>query len=382
MPVEYRSKENPIYWDGNPTAISGSTNYGYWDNDVQFQRDAMSSAKWAAGRLGYPIVTIEFTSPMFYTCFEEAVSEYCAQVNQWNSINNMIEAQGMSTSDQLTGVAFKRSPRFIYDNTRIYEAFMGHADVEIKKWYIETTPGVQVYDLTTLWSGSVSGKVLVQNVYHYPPYPYSGMGNSFSNAGWGEYSGYMSPTMGQATNPVTMYPLYDDILKSQAIEMSQQIRKSSYGFEINNNKLRIFPIPTFPLKIWIDYILEEDVFDQSGESGKVTDISNIPYNYMSYSSLNSIARQWIKNYFLAIVKITLGNAIRAKFGSIPVPEGEVQLNGGELASEGNSERERLITELRETLEKTSRRYQLESKREEAENLNGVLKYHPAWMIIK
>ena len=53
-----------------------------------------------------------------------------------------------------------------------------------------------------------------------------------------------------------------------------------------------------------------------------------------------------------------------------------------MASEGNSERERLITELRETLEKTSRRYQMESKREEADNLNGILKFQPLSIRIK
>jgi hypothetical protein len=382
MPINYRSQEHPIYWDGIPTAVSGSTNYGYWDSDVEFQRDAQSSAKWAATRLGYPIVTIEFNSNMFYSCFEEAVQEYCAQVNQWNSINNMIEVQGMSINDELTGNSFKRSPRFIFDNTRSYEAYLGHADVDIKKWYIDVVPEQQEYDLTTLWSGSVSGKVIVQNVYHYPPYPYSGMGNTYSNSGWDNNSVYVTPGMGQPTNPVTMFPLFDDILKSQAIEMAQQIRKSSYGFQINNNKIRIFPIPISYMKIWIDYILEDEIFDQTGEADKVTDISNIPYSYMSYSSLNSIARQWIKNYFLALTKITLGTSIRAKFASVPVPEGEVQLNGGELASEGNSERERLLTELRETLEKTSRRYQLESKREEADNMNGILKHYPAFMLVK
>ena len=382
MPIEYRSRENPVYWNGVPTAVSGNTNYGYWDSDINFQREAQASAKWAANRLGYPIVTIEFTSNMFYSCYEEAVQEYCSQVNQWNSINNMIETQGMSTSDDLTGVAFKRSPRFIYDNSRMFDAASGYSDVEVRKWYIDTIPGQQQYHLGELWSGSVNGKVIIKNVYHYPPYPYSAIGNSFTMAGWGEYSGYMSPMMGQATNPVTMFPLFDDLLKSQAVEMSQQIRKSSYGFELNSDKLRIFPVPTIEMRIWIDYLLEDEVFDQSGEAGKVTDISNIPYDYMPYSSLNSIAKQWIKNYFLALVKITLGTSIRAKFSSVPVPEGEVQLNGGELASEGNSERERLLTELRETLEKTSRRYQMESKREEADNLNGILKFQPLSIRIK
>ena len=41
-----------------------------------------------------------------------------------------------------------------------------------------------------------------------------------------------------------MMPVYADILRMQAIEFNDQIRKSAHTFNIVNNKIRIFPNPT------------------------------------------------------------------------------------------------------------------------------------------
>ena len=61
-----------------------------------------------------------------------------------------------------------------------------------------------------------------------------------------------------------LMPIYSDILRLQAIEFNDQIRKSAYSFELINNKLRIFPIPkddgngTSPSKIHFQYIEKAD----------------------------------------------------------------------------------------------------------------------------
>ena len=56
-----------------------------------------------------------------------------------------------------------------------------------------------------------------------------------------------------------LQPIYD-LLRVQVIELNDQIRKSSYTFEIVNNKLRIFPTyeNTTPGKLWIEWIKTED----------------------------------------------------------------------------------------------------------------------------
>lgn len=52
--------------------------------------------------MGYPIVDIELQDVNFYACYEGAISEYSAQVNQINIRDNLLTLQGMSTSSDIT----------------------------------------------------------------------------------------------------------------------------------------------------------------------------------------------------------------------------------------------------------------------------------------
>jgi hypothetical protein len=59
------------------------------------------------------------------------------------------------------------------------------------------------------------------------------------------------------------------------------------------------------------------------------------------------AKQWIRDYTLAICKGMLGEA-RSKFATIAGPQGGTQLNGGDLKAASKEEIEKLDKEL-ETL---------------------------------
>ena len=78
------------FWSGSAdNVISGSTPFGIYDTDSEYQTDGPKVASWCAKRLGYPIVDVELVDLNFYACFEEAVSEYSAQVNQFNIKNKV-----------------------------------------------------------------------------------------------------------------------------------------------------------------------------------------------------------------------------------------------------------------------------------------------------
>jgi hypothetical protein len=66
-------------------------------------------------------------------------------------------------------------------------------------------------------------------------------------------------------------------------------------------------------------------------------------NY-DYVSIDGSGKNWIKEYFFSLCKETLG-AIRQKYQTIPIPGGEVQLDGSELKMEARIEREILIQRL-------------------------------------
>jgi hypothetical protein len=181
-----------------------------------------------------------------------------------------------------------------------------------------------------------------------------------------------------------MTPIFEDLLRGQAIEFNDMVRKSAYSFHIMNNKMKIFPIPDKCMKIWFDYVVKKDKYGdviQDGDNNQyASDFSNIPYNDVVYSKLNQPAKQWIRKYFLACCKEILG-CIRQKYQQIPIPGGEVVLDGAELRSEAKEEKTELITQLREMLEKSGKAAQMELKALEAEKINMVLKTVPTLIYI-
>ena len=96
---------------------------------------------------------------------------------------------------------------------------------------------------------------------------------------------------------------------------------------------------------------------------------------MLFKDINEVGKQWIKKYGLALCKELLG-MIRSKYSSLPIPNAETTLDGDTLRTEAATEKEALITQLREILELSSRRALLEADQEEAEHLQQKLNKVP------
>ena len=71
----------------NVGQITGSTPYGIYDADEQFQSESLQVTKYVARKLGHPVMQLEFNSGSIYATFEEAVSEYSTQINNYNMRN-------------------------------------------------------------------------------------------------------------------------------------------------------------------------------------------------------------------------------------------------------------------------------------------------------
>ena len=364
-------------WPGSGSAISQSTSFGFYDTDSQFQTDGPNVAKWVCRRLGYPVISVELQDVEIYDCFEEAITEYSAQVNQFRIRDNMLMLIGSSTGSNFSQQDITPNLGRIVKIAEAYgtEAGVG-GDIDIKSGSFRTVVDQQVYDLDELWTNvSESGNTIeIVKLHHYAPPsivryfdPYAGTGTGMQSLmtefGWGG----MSP----AINFVLM-PIFADVLRIQAIEFNDQIRRSGYSFSIVNNKLRIFPIPTEVTTIHFDYIVKEDKINPlRGSVGTVSDYSNVAFDLMTYSNINQVGKQWIRRYAYILAKNTLGH-IRSKYVNIPIPGSEVTLNGPDLISEASTEKEAALTELRETLEAISKKTQMEMEKEVSDNLRETL----------
>jgi len=377
--------QEPI-WAGSSSFASGNTPWGFYDSDSDFVSDTDKFADWSAKRLGYPIMEVELQSGSFYACFEESITEYSAQVNQFNIKDNLLTLQGRATgsSNSLTHKRVTPTMGRTVFLSKQYGTEVGvGGNVDIKKGSITISSGSQEYDLNSLFvDGSGSGSIEVRRVYYegtpamqrfFDPYATTGYGtiNMIEGFGFGNYSPAVS---------FTLMPLFEDLLRVQAIELNDSIRKSAYSFSLVNNKVRIFPDPTDNSTLYFDYINTSDRDDPlfteySGSANVISDYSNVPYDNMQYQYINDVGKQWIRKYGLALCKELLG-MIRSKYGTIPIPNAETTLDGETLRSEAATEKDALITELREMLEQTSRKALLEADKDEAEFLQEKLQKIP------
>jgi len=371
---------------GSISTVSGSTPFGLYDNDGVYVSESLKVADFCAKKLGYPITDIEMQDIQFYACFEESTTEYSAQVNQFRIRETMLDVKGYSTGSSFTGrnITSTLGAQIAIAENYGTEAGSG-GNVSYKSGSVSLVKDQQDYDLQKLWATyNESGNRIVVTKVHYEATPaitrffdpYAGtMGskNMLDSFGMGGMSTAMS---------FLMMPVYADVLAAQAIEFDDQIRKSAFSFQLRNNELKIFPRPTGTSTLWFEYYVEADRNDplrtndygNNGE-GVISDYSNVPLSNLTYKEINSVGKQWIWKYAAALAKELLG-AIRSKYSSIPIPNSEVSLDGSTLKSEAASEKEYLITQLRETLEATSRHKQLEMKREESENLQQSLNRVP------
>jgi len=389
------------YWSGSPSGsfISGSsTPFGIYDSDNEFVRDAPKTATWVAKRLGYPIVNIELDNEQIFTCFEESTSEYSAQVNQFNIRNNLDILRGQKK--QAFGGRSNYSQTLVdgsYLPTTIrmsqqYGTLAGvGGSTSIKKAYINLTTNVQIYDLMNqaidvetgknfnlIFSGSST--IDVTKVFYeatpaiarfFDPYSVGAQGtlNLMSELGFGQFS---------PAAQFLMMPLYEDVLRMQQIEFNDHIRKSTFSFNIVDNKLEIFPIPTGVLnKVYFEY-MSRDEFEHDSQTiqpDSLSDYSDIPYNFIQYSNINDVGKQWIRKYTLALSKELLG-AIREKYSTVPIPDGEVSLDGAALRAEAQVEKDELVKQLRENLEEMSRKNVMENKTHESNHHQEMLRKVP------
>ncbi len=367
--------------------ISGQTPYGTYDSDSTFSTDIVSVTKWCAKRLGFPVLQLEIPSGSIYACFEEAVNEYSQHINNYNIKNWMWEQYGEKSrisgslsTGSLDPVTPTLGPSVTLSDK--YGQLVGMSETyDLKKGYITLSGSKQDYDLQDVWANvSESGKrIEVHRVFNHQPAavsrfydPYAG---TFDQRQLLDAFGFgnVSPAISFVLKPISY-----DLARANAIETSDLVRKSAYSFELHNNKLRIFPEPQegdAGEKIWFEYYVKDDIRNTNNVSaslqGGVSDPSNVPYKFITYSSINQPGRQWIRKYTYALAKELLG-IIRSKYSSMPIPDGEVTLDGEALKTEGREEKQQLLEELKEFLESVSLTEKLKAEAEEANAQQEVL----------
>lgn len=369
----------PIY-DGNPLWNPNATAFGFYNNDIEFQEDCIKVARFVTTRLGYPLMDVELQTGSIFTAFEEAITTYGNELYAYLIRENVLDLTGLPYENiNLNDVIVNPNFETVIRLSEQYgeEAGVG-GNVPWYKGYIPLSSSVQDYDLK-VWAKDqgITGSIEIKRIFYQEPIPasarylapYDGFGfggvaaaGLMDLGGFGGGYGYL------------MMPLNYDMQVIQAIEMNEMVRMSNYSFEVHNNVIRIFPVPG-PYQgdvgncgnLWFEYIKTNERIENSlvCAENKITNVSNMPYQNPIYSLINSVGRQWIFEYTLAICKEILGY-VRGKYSTVPIPNADMTLNQADLLAAATAEKTSLLERLRAYFDENSRASLLERKVREAD----------------
>lgn len=369
------------------------TPFGFFDSDATFQTEADAMVTFVKRKLGDDVLSVELTKKQIWSSFEEATLEYSAIVNEHQAKNSLANILGYSTAS-LEGAEKlyqRENLEFFLRQAEPYAMDAGiGGSYNTYSGSIQLVQGRQDYDIYTelknaagiplvdLPQNSSKSKLKVFEVFHFSPQAAYRFFDTTSAIN------YLNNEFAfESFTPETVFyvlPVFEDILRGGQLDLSNRVRRSNYSYRISGTKIRIYPTPTSdsPIALWLRVGFSPNPFsaDYDDESiGGVNNINNAPFANLVYGSINSIGRQWIRQFTLALSRETLG-LVRSKFSSVPIPDGDVNLNGGDLVSSGREDQNRLRDKLRETLDQLTYSTLIEESAATREALTQVLRRIP------
>jgi hypothetical protein len=369
--------------------VPGSTPFGVFDNDPEFQFDADRIFTFTKQKLGDPIMEVHLSSTQAYAAFEEACLEYSAMVNSYQA--KSVLATFLGSPATLSGSENKFANRNMQMQLAMADAFAAEAGVNsnlpVHKGMIELTPGQQTYDLPTMLSASGlyagPGRIRVREIFHLSPM------SAYRFFGTTSGLNYLNNQFRfESFTPETLFyllPVWEDILRGMQFKTSNNVRRSNYSYALHNNHLSIFPAPSDKRNLFFEYTIDPNPQESSNPAADATrngvaNLSNIPFGNIQYRTLNSISKHWIRRMSHALAKEIEGQ-IRSKMSSIPIPNGDLNLNGPELITDARAEQESLRTELKEMLEETTYQKLMEKEMQMAQSLQETFKNVPMGIFV-
>ena len=379
---------------------------------MTFLSGAADQVAFTYRKLGGDVLDIELTKEQVFSAYEEACLEYSYLVNIHQSKNVLSNVLGGTTgsfdsdgmiTEPATGDGSQTNmnktihlglkyPRFDFAYARrVTDGISEEANVGGSTRVYSASFAIQKdqqdYDLqniiATAFAGNLPGvtnandsnKLLIKKVYYKTPktmwnyYGYYGGVNVMGNlSSYGQYSD---------DSTFELVPAWQNKLQAKAFEESLYVRASHSAYELKNNRLRIYPTPgdSTPANMWVEFIAPDDTWVEDathkiGVDG-INNLNTIPLQNIPYKNINSIGKQWIRRFALALSKEMLG-LVRSKFSSIPIPGNDISMNGDSLISAGKEEQTALRDELKTVLDELTYGKMMEGDAETVENSNKVM----------
>ena len=392
---------------GTHSDVLSSLPFGIYTTG-SFVSGAVDQVAYTYRKLGGDILDLEIKAENVYANYEEAVLEYSYLINLHQAKNTLGSTLGNPTGSfnedgtiiaGQSGVELKY-PKFNFGYAMKVGQQFSHesgfgGSTPIYSASFDIVSDQQDYNLQSIVSSSAEAggvpyasidrtkRIVIRDVFYISPrqmwrfYGYYGGLNVVGNLN--NYGQYADDSTWQ------VIPVWQNKLQAMQFEDHLYTRTSHFSYEIINNNLRLYPIPSSvsPAKFWFRFSIRESTWDDEYNDGQdgVNNMNTLPFENIPYESINSIGKQWIRRFCLALSKGTLGQ-VRSKFGNnVPIPGDNVTLNGADLLSQAKEEQDKLRTELKEQLEAMTYDKLIETDSKIVDNVNNIQKHVPTGIFV-
>ena len=367
--------------------------------------------------LGSPVRLVQLEDEQLCDLLDVAIGDYAEKVQNWVIETQWLNIQNKNTfqfqnANELAYAMTVRTMNWSKDYSYWFSREVGlqqRGNYELKKDFFQVEKGKQVYVIP-------SGREINRVMYITPSttkaalYGNWGTLDTGIGGGFGQLAnaGYMGGMTGFYIGNV-----YDTILMASDLKYKNSLLRGDLAYQVTagpegTHLVHLLSVPGSPnmvggiaaddtwgwnkyasCYVWYTYYDvaggSEDDIEQCMLENKddiIITPDQVPLDKMRYELMNNPSQQIIRRLLVAEAKILLGIIRGTYSGAVKIPEAEMQMDYNMLLEQGKSEKETVLNELKERLDRMTPWNLMEKQSTMNDQLIKVLKNKPLGFYVR
>ena len=365
--------------------------------------------------LGSPIRKVQLEDEQLCDLLDVAIGDYAEKVQNW-----ILETQWLNIQNK-NQITFQNPNELAYamtvrtmDWSRDYSYWFSRevglqqrGNYELKKDFFQVERGKQVYVIP---AGREINRVMYVTPSTTKAALYGNLGTLDTGIGGG-FGQYGNMGNGMGITGFYVGSAYDTALMSVDLKFKNSLLRGDLAYQVTagpegTHLVHLMSVPGSPnmvggiaaddtwgwnkyanCYVWYTYYdvssaEDADLCMLENKDDVIITPDQVPLDKMKYELMNNPTQQIVRRLLVAEAKILLG-IIRGTFsGSIKIPEAEAQMDYNMLLQQGEKEKETVLTELKERLDRMTPWNLMEKQATMNDQLVKVLKNKPLGLFVR
>ena len=367
--------------------------------------------------LGSPVRIVQLEDEQLCDLLDVAIGDYAEKVQNWVIETQWLNIQNKNTfqTQNDNEVAYARGVR-IMDWASYYSYWFSRdvglqqrGNYELKKDFFQVEKGKQVYVIP---AGREINRVMYVTPSTTKAALYGNLGTLDTGIGGG-FGQYGNMGNGMGITGFYVGSAYDTALMSADLKYKNSLLRGDLAYQVTagpegTHLVHLLSVPGSPnmvggiaaddtwgwnkyasCYVWYTYYdvsnASEDDIEQCRLENKddiIITPDQVPLDKMRYELMNNPSQQIIRRLLVAEAKILLGIIRGTYSGAVKIPEAEMQMDYNMLLEQGKSEKETVLNELKERLERMTPWNLMEKQSTMNDQLIKVLKNKPLGFYVR